>query len=222
LFVRKGRDSEMTTESKPKARRIRLRGKVGRPKNVPDAPKDGPLAPERVYGSTGLGIPEERAQRILCAVEAGIPLTVICRDFAASHHTVHALVRNRPELMAKANSIIKSNWAYIAMMTTNELSARLADMKDGALTMLAGIATDKNLLLGGQPTQRVEHTVAPAADAWASFVEGIKARGDVVDVAWEPVTVDGNTPQKEAATLPAPNITVQPENIEPDDQRLTL
>ena len=212
----------MTTEGKPKARRMRLRGKVGRPKNVPDAPKEGPLAPERVYGSTGLGIPEERAQRILCAVEAGIPLTTICRDFSASHHTVHALVRNRPDLMAKANAIIKGNWAYIAMMTSSELAARLADMKDGALTMLAGISTDKNLLLGGQPTARVEHTVAPAADAWASFVEDIRQRVDVVDVAFEPVTVDGNTAQKEAGTLPAPNLTIKPEIIDVDVQRLTL
>lgn len=212
----------MTTERKPKARRSRLRGKVGRPKNVPDAPKEGPLAPERVYGSTGLGIPEERAQRILCAVEAGIPLTTICREFAVSHHTVHALVRNRSDLMAKANAIIKGNWAYIAMMTSAELAARLADMKDTALTMLAGIAADKNLLLGGQPTQRVEHTLAPAADAWASFVEDIRKREDVVDAAFEPVAVAGDTPQKEASALPAANLSVTPEIIDVDVQRLTL
>jgi hypothetical protein len=212
----------MTTESKPKARRSRLRGKVGRPKNVPDAPKDGPLAPERVYGSTGLGIPEERAQRILCAVEAGIALTTICREFAVSHHTVHALVRNRPDLMAKANTIIKGNWAYIAMMTSAELAARLADMKDGALTMLAGIAADKNLLLGGQPTQRVEHTIAPAADAWASFVEDVRSRQEAVDVAWEPVEVAGNTAQKDIAALPPVNSVPQPEIIDADVQRLTL
>ena len=124
--------------------------------------------------------------------------------------------------MAKANAIIKGNWAYIAMMTSSELAARLADMKDGALTMLAGISTDKNLLLGGQPTARVEHTVAPAADAWESFVEDIRQRVDVVDVAFEPVTVDGNTAQKEAGTLPAPNLTIKPEIIDIDVQRLTL
>ena len=192
-------------ESKPKTRRSRLRGKVGRPKNVPDAPKEGPLAPERVYGSTGLGIPEDRAQRILCAVEAGIPLTTICREFAVSHHTVHALVRNRQDLMAKASSIIKGNWAYIAMMTSAELAARLADMKDTALTMLAGIAADKNLLMGGQPTQRIEHSVAPAAEAWSSFVEQIRRDtkpSDVIDVAFEPVSAQEPAAQK-AAELPA-------------------
>jgi hypothetical protein len=196
----------MTIETPPKRTRRRLKGKVGRPKNVPDAPKDGPLAPERVYGSTGLGIPEERAVRILCAVEAGIPQTTICREFAVSHHTVHALVRNRSDLMAKANSIIKLNWAYLAMMTSSELAARLANMKDGALTMLSGIAADKNLMLGGQPTQRIEHTVAPAAEAWGSFVEHMRQEAkerDVIDVAFEPVGPREPDAQK-AAALPAP------------------
>jgi hypothetical protein len=203
-------------ETKPKTRRSRLRGKVGRPKNVPDAPKDGPLAPERVYGSTGLGIPEERALRILCAVEAGLPQSTICREFAVSHHTVHALVRNRSDLMAKANSIIKGNWAYLAMMTSAELAARLADMKDGALTMLAGIAADKNLLMGGQPTQRIEHSVAPAAEAWGSFVdhlrEQVKER-DVVDVAFEPVGT-GSADAQKAAALPAPVIEIETEPLQ--------
>ena len=188
-------------ETPPKRTRRRLKGKVGRPRNVPDAPKEGPLAPERVYGSTGLGIPEERALRILCAVEAGLPQSTICREFAVSHHTVHALVRNRQDLMAKANSIIKLNWAYLAMMTSSELAARLADMKDTALTMLAGIAADKNLLMGGQPTQRIEHSVAPAAETWSNFVASIKP-DDVIDVVAEPVGAQEPAGQK-AAALPA-------------------
>jgi hypothetical protein len=202
----------MTIQTPPKRTRRRLKGKVGRPKNVPDAPKDGPLAPERVYGSTGLGIPEERAVRILCAVEAGIPQTTICREFAVSHHTVHALVRNRSDLMAKANSIIKLNWAYLAMMTSSELAARLADMKDGALTMLAGIAADKNLLMGGQATQRIEHTMAPAADQWSDFVSGLKS-AEVIEVASEPVGALSAGAQK-AAALPAPVIEIETEPLQ--------
>ena len=204
-------------ETPTKRTRTRLKGKVGRPKSVPDAPKEGPLAPERVYGSTGLGIPEERAQRILCAVEAGIPITQICKQFAVSHHTVQALVRNRPELMAKATSIIRSNWAYIAMMSTGELAARLADMKDLALSTLAGIATDKNLLMAGSPTQRIEHSFAPAAEAWGEFVESVRkqAQGSdqVIDVAFEPVGSEAPAPQK-AAALPAPRIEIETDATE--------
>jgi hypothetical protein len=88
--------------------------------------------------------------------------------------------------------------------------------------MLAGIAADKNLLLGGQPTQRVEHTIAPAADAWASFVEDVRSRQEAVDVEFEPVEVSGDAPQKTAATLPPANSAPQPENIDADSQRVTL
>jgi hypothetical protein len=203
----------MSTETPRKRTRARLKGKVGRPKRVPDAPKEGPLAPERVYGSTGLGIPEERAQRILCAVEAGIPITQICREFSVSHHTVQALVRNRPELMAKATSIIRSNWAYIAMMSTSELAARLADMKDLALSTLAGIATDKNLLMAGSPTQRVEHSFAPAAEAWGEFVAGLRKRDEVIDVAFEPVGTEA-APEQKANALPPTVVEIETEPLQ--------
>jgi hypothetical protein len=74
-------------------------------------------------------------------------------------------------------------------------------MRAHELTIMSAVATEKSELLSGGPTQRVEHTVAPAADAWESFVAGLKQRGDVVDVAWEPVEVAGDTAQK-AAELP--------------------
>jgi hypothetical protein len=44
----------------------------------------------------------------------------------------------------------------------------------------------------------------------------------VVDVAWEPVEVAGDTAQKAAAALPPANSAPQPESIDADDQRLTL
>jgi hypothetical protein len=105
--------------------------------------------------------------------------------------------------MAKASAIIRSNWAYIAMMTSAELAARLADMKDTALTMLAGIAADKNLLMAGQPTQRIEHSFAPAAEAWGEFVAGLRKSGDVVDVEFQPVGPEAAAPQKAAELPPA-------------------
>jgi hypothetical protein len=114
--------------------------------------------------------------------------------------------------MAKASSIIKGNWAYIAMMTSAELAARLADMKDTALTMLAGIAADKNLLMGGQATQRVEHVMAPAADQWSDFVSGLRS-AQVIDVTPEPVGTVSAEPQK-AAALPAPVIEIETEPLQ--------
>jgi hypothetical protein len=95
-------------------------------------------------------------------------------------------------------------------------------MKSHELTIMSAVATEKSELLSGGATQRVEHVTAPAAEAWDTFVAGLKARGDVVDVAFEPVEVSGDTPQKAAAALPPVNSTPKPEIIDAGVQRLTL
>jgi hypothetical protein len=93
-------------------------------------------------------------------------------------------------------------------------------MKDGALTMLAGIAADKNLLLGGQPTQRIEHTVAPAAEAWGSFVEHMRQEvreRDAIDVPFEPVGTGSASAQKASALL-APAIEIETGSTEESER----
>jgi hypothetical protein len=86
---------------------------------------------------------------------------------------------------------------------------------------MSAVATEKAELLSAGATQRVEHVTAPAAEAWDTFVAGLKARGDVVDVAWEPVEVAGDTAQKAAAALPPAQHDVLPENIAVDAQHFT-
>ena len=69
---------------------------------------------------------------------------------------------------------------------------RLPDIKDSQLGIIAGISTDKAELLAGQPTARIEVSMAPAADQWLEFVAGLKQQqqareaGEVIDVAFEP------------------------------------
>jgi transposase-like protein len=53
-------------------------------------------------GATGLTIPEDKAQAIAAAHSAGVPVTRICKEVGVSYHTVAALIRNRPELLASA------------------------------------------------------------------------------------------------------------------------
>jgi hypothetical protein len=77
------------------------------------------------------------------------------------------------------------------------------DMKSHELTIMSAVATEKAELLSGGATQRVEHVMAPAADAWLDFVAGLKRREDSVDVAFQPVEGQPGEPQK-AAELPAP------------------
>ena len=195
------------TQSKPK------------PKKAKPEPE---IAPVRVGRCTGLDVPEAKAEKIAAAHMAGMSIREMCRAFNTSYHTIMALIRNRPELLERAREITSKNWKTLAAVGTAELFERIPDMKSHELTIMSAVATEKSELLSGGATQRVEHVTAPAAEAWDTFVAGLKARGDVVDVAFEPVEVSGDTPQKAAAALPPVNSTPKPESIDADVQRLTL
>ena len=125
----------------------------------------------------------------------------ICRAFNTSHHTVAAIIRNRPELLERAREITSKNWRTLAAMGTAELFERVPDMKSHELTIMSAVATEKSELLAGGATHRVEHVMAPAADAWQDFVSGLRKGDQVIDVPFEPVGLREPGEQK-AAALP--------------------
>lgn len=160
---------------------------------VQEAPTEKP-APFKMSGATGLTIPEDKAQAIAAAHSAGVPVTRICKELGVGYHTVAALIRNRPELLASARDITANNWRTLAALGTAELVDRLPEMKDQALSVLSAIATEKAELLSGGATSRVEIIAAPAVDEWSDVVDG---------VVLEP-TPTGNTGQTRAAKGPTP------------------
>jgi hypothetical protein len=119
-----------------------------------------------------------------------------------------AIVRNRPELLDKAREITGRNWKTLAAVGTAELIDRIPDMRNHELTIMSAVSTEKAELLSGGATQRVEHVMAPAADAWLDFVAGLKRREDSVDVAFQPVDALTAEPQK-AAALPEALIEIE-------------
>ena len=172
-------------------------------KPKPKQPKPEPEVPlVRIQNRTGEDVPEAKAEKIAAAHLAGMSVRQICRAFSTSHHTVTALIRNRPELLERARDVTARNWKTIAAMGTAEILDRIPDMKDQGLVIMAAVATDKSELLSGGPTQRVEHVMAPAADAWQDFVAGLKS-ANVIEVASEPVASEAPAPQKVAALPPA-------------------
>lgn len=180
------------TKSKPKPKQLKPKPKV-------------PLV--RIQNRTGEDVPDAKAEKIAAAHLAGMSVRQICRAYNTSHHTVTALIRNRPELMERARDVTARNWKTIAAIGTAEILDRIPDMKDQGLVIMAAVATDKSELLSGGATQRVEHVMAPAADAWESFVAGLK-QADVIEVVAEPVASEAPGPQK-AAALPAPLIEIE-------------
>jgi DNA-binding CsgD family transcriptional regulator len=183
------------TKTAPKARKRATRPARGQESAAvtvaEEAPTEKPL-PVVVQGVTGLTIPEDRAQAIAAAHMAGMPIKEICRTFNCSHHTIAALIRNRPELLAAAREITANNWRTLAALGSASLIDRLPEMKDHALTVMAAIATEKAELLSGGATARIEVVAAPAADEWGDVVEG---------VILEPVPT-GNTGQTRTAKGP--------------------
>ena len=157
-----------------------------------------------VQGHTGADVPPGKAMAIMEAHVGGMSATRIARAYNTSYHTVIALIRNRPEMLDKARVTAANNWKTLAAVGTAELLDRVPDMKDHGLVIMSAVASEKAELLSGGATQRVEHVMAPAADAWADFVSGLRKGAEVIDVAFQPVSGPAAGPEK-AAELPAPS-----------------
>lgn len=173
------------------------------------APTEKPL-PFRMSGATGLTIPEDRAQAIAAAHSAGVPVTRICKELGVSYHTVAALIRNRPELLASARDITANNWRTLAALGTAELVDRLPEMKDQALSVLSAIATEKAELLSGGATARIEVVTAPAVDEWSDVVDGVVLEGGPVSTG-----ITGRAPAAKGPTPPPPALPDRADGEQP-------
>lgn len=192
-----------------------------KPKPKPAKPEPE-IAPVRVGRCTGLDVPEAKAEKIAAAHMAGMSIREICRAFNTSYNTTIALIRNRPELLERAREITSKNWKTLAAVGTAELFERVPDMKAHELTIMSAVATEKAELLSGGATQRVEHVMAPAADAWQDFVAGLRKSTEAIDVEFQPVEGAAAAPQK-AAALPEP--APKPDDAKNwtiEDERVTL
>jgi hypothetical protein len=160
-------------------------------------------------GSTGMTIPEDKAQAVAAMHIAGVPITRICEEVGVSYHTAAALIRNRPELLDMARDVTAKNWKTLAALGTAQLVDRLPQMKDQALSVLSAIATEKAELLAGGATSRVEVIAAPAVDEWSDVVEG---------VVIESAVSTGNTGRVRAPkglTPPPPALADRPDGEQP-------
>ena len=193
-------------------------------KPKPKKPKPEPeIAPVHVGRSTGLEVPEAKAEKIAAAHMAGMSIREMCRAFNTSYHTIMALIRNRPELLERAREITSKNWKTLAAVGTAELFERIPDMKSHELTIMSAVATEKSELLAGGATQRVEHVMAPAADSWNSFVSGLRS-AQVIDVTPERVDITvGSVERAGQIDVPAlPDAPIMPnqQSASVEDQHL--
>ena len=186
--------------------RPRKIAKAQPPKAAEQPAQDSPNIVRKSAGSTGLTIPEDKAQLVAQMHLAGVPITRICSEVGIAYHTAAALIRNRPDLLEAARDITAKNWRTLAALGTAQLVERLPEMKDQAMSVLAAIATEKAELLSGGATARIEHVSAPSADEWLDVVDGV-----VIESAPLPTGITGQTRAPKAhnrtqpAALPAPD-----------------
>jgi hypothetical protein len=157
-----------------------------------------------------LHLPAEKQELIARLHSAGVPVTRIAGEVGVSYHSVAALIRNRPELLAAARDITAANWRTLAALGTAELVDRLPQMKDQALSVLSAIATEKAELLAGGATSRVEVIAAPAVDEWSDVVEGV-----VIESAPVSTGNTGRTRAPKGLTPPPPALADRPDGEQP-------
>jgi hypothetical protein len=155
------------------------------------AKHDANPLPVKIHDCTGLAMSDAKAEKVASAFLNGMSIRAICRAYGTSHQSVVSLIRNRPDLVERTREVTARNWRVLASVTTSELLSRVTEMKDGQLAILSGIATDKDALLSGMPTERVEVTIRPAVECWHDFVDSMRGSGDVIDVVAEPVVLAG-------------------------------
>ena len=197
-----------------KAPRKRLAGPAKAQESEPakvteEAPTEKPL-PVVIQGVTALTIPEDRAKAIAAAHMAGMSIREICQQFNCSHHTIAALIRNRPELLAAAREITANNWRTLAALGSASLIDRMPDMKDHALTVMTAIATEKAELLSGGATSRVEIIAAPAVDEWSDVVEGVVVESSAVSIG-----IASQTAAPKGPTPPPPALVDRADGEQP-------
>jgi hypothetical protein len=121
----------------------------------------------------GRQTPPEKIDQVVQAGAAGVHLSVIAQETELDRRTVRNILRKQAprvnELATFMRDELMANWQFLFLDTVDALdqaradgTLTLRDRQAAAITM--GIATEKSLLLAGQPTQIVagihEHRLA--------------------------------------------------------------
>jgi hypothetical protein len=130
------------------------------------------IPPIKIRNNTGLRINERKAVRIAKALAAGQSIRSICEQLHTSHGVVIGVQRNRPDLMGKALTEARNNWATLAAITSAELLSRMPEMTPTVLAKTAQVSSRAVELMRGQESGP-EMKAEPSSEEWAAFVERI-------------------------------------------------
>lgn len=103
---------------------------------------------------------DERRQAIRTLVASGMKFKDIAAELKCSTHTIAAVREMDAEPIADESKVIARKWTNVAQMAVEQVSERLAGGEQATLkelTIVGAVATDKMVVLKGEPTARIAH-----------------------------------------------------------------
>ena len=103
---------------------------------------------------------DERRQAIRTLVASGMNFKDIAKELKCSTHTIAAVREMDAEPIAEESKVIARKWTNVAQMAVEQVSERLAAGEQATLkelSIVGAVATDKMVVLKGEPTARIAH-----------------------------------------------------------------
>lgn len=118
---------------------------------------------------------EKKRDLVIEALANEMPIRSIAGALGISVNTVLAAKRIFGPKIETEKQRLGRDCLDVARMATERIRAEMQDMPRASLPIIAGIFTDKGLLLTGAPTARVEHVGGPTVRSVAEYIDSLPA-----------------------------------------------
>lgn len=118
----------------------------------------------------------------------GLGVRQLARALGVSHHTVMAVRRNEPHLVATLKKGSAQLMRDVAALAVERLRDEIDDVKLEALPVVVGVLTEKAQLLDGEATQRVETVQGPTHADYAAMLAALEKKAQAIEVEAVPET----------------------------------
>lgn len=136
---------------------------------------------------------QEKLEAVVEALAQGMSIRRIARAYEISVNTVLTVKRIHGAKIETEKQRLGVACFDVARMAVERIRDEMDDMPKASLPIIAGIMTDKGLLLTGAPTVRIEHTSGPTVRSVAEYIDSLPVAA--------PVCTEEHSPQKGALLL---------------------
>lgn len=131
----------------------------------------------RVRNYTGTRLFKEEPQRyrlIVGMLAEGVSVRSIMRACKCDARTIRSIERRETETVSQHKTKLIGTLSRVARMTAERMEEEIPKMNHQQLVVACGVATDKLQSLSGDPTYRIEHTIAAPKENLFNRMERLK------------------------------------------------